>query len=234
VVAEAQTLLYACRDISPGSVHFFSIKNAVPVSALPAYLTPDVLACIGRVLPYFTAGDNVLRTSLDNIGSIFHPAITIMNAAWIEERHGEFEYYHEGASPSVTKVLETMDKERIAVAAALGVGSTSAREWLYIAYGAAGTNLYEAMQANPGYRGIRAPNLLEHRYITEDVPMSLVPIAALGEHLKVPVPTIKAIIHLASALHQRDYWTEGRTLDKLGLVGMTIQQIRHHVIADLA
>lgn len=233
VVAEAQTLLYACRDINPGSVHFFGIKNAVPVAALPAHLTPEVLSVVGRVLPYFTAGDNVLRTSLDNIGSIFHPAITILNAAWIEERHGEFEYYLEGASPSVTKVLEAMDNERVAVAAAMGVGSTSARDWLYIAYGAAGDNLYEAIQANPGYRDIRAPNRLEHRYITEDVPMSLVPLAALGDHLKVPVPTIKAIIHLASVLDQRNYWLEGRTLDRLGLAGMTVQQIRHHVIAEM-
>ena len=205
----------------------------MPLSALPAYLTPDVLSVVVRVLPYFTAGDNVLRTSLDNVGSIFHPAITILNAAWIEERHGEFEYYHEGASPSVPRVLEAMDKERVAVAAALGVGSMSARDWLYIAYGAVGNNLHEAIQANPGYGGIRAPNRLEHRYITEDVPMSLVPIAALGDHLKVPVPTIKAIIHLASILHHRNYWLEGRTLDKLGLAGMTVQQIRHHVIAEI-
>jgi opine dehydrogenase len=230
VVAEAETLLYACRDMNPGSVHLFGVKNAVPVAALPAYLTPDVLAVTGRVLPYFVAGDNVLKTSLDNIGSIFHPALTILNAAWIEERHGDFEYYREGASPSVALILEALDKERVAVASALGVGAISARDWLYRAYGASGQDLYEAIQANPGYEGIKAPNRLNHRYITEDVPMSLVPIAALGEHLGVPVPSLNAIIHLASVLHRRDYRAEGRTLDKLGLAGLSVQQILRLVV----
>lgn len=230
IIAEAQTLLYACRDMDYGSVQIFGIKNAVPVAALPAYLTPDVLALTRKSLPYFVAGDNVLKTSMDNIGSIFHPALTLLNAAWIEETHGDFEYYLEGASPSVTLILEAMDKERIDVGTALGIGCHSAREWLYLAYGAAGDNLYEAIQSNPGYRGIRAPNRLEHRYITEDVPMSLVPIASLGEMLGVKVPTIKSVIHMASLLHERDYWAEGRTVEKLGLAGMSVARIRQIIV----
>ena len=47
--------------------------------------------------------------------------------------------------------------------------------------------------------------------------MSLVPIASLGDQLGVPVTAIRAFIHLASLLHQRDYWAEGRTVDRLGL-----------------
>jgi opine dehydrogenase len=230
IIAEAQTLLYACRDMDPGSVRVFSIKNAVPIAAFPAYLTPDVLALTRKSLPYFVAGDNVLKTSLDNFGSVFHPALTLMNAAWIEETHGDFEYYLEGASPSVTLILEAMDKERIAVGAALGIGCHSAREWLYVAYGAAGDNLYEAIQANPGYGGIKGPNRLEHRYITEDVPMSLVPIASIGQLLGVEVPTIKAVIHLTSLLHERDYWAEGRTVEKFGLAGMSVAQIRRVIV----
>lgn len=122
-----------------------------------------------------------------------------------------------------------MDGERVAVAAALGIGVPTAREWLYLAYWATEKNLYEAIQANPGYIGIKAPNRLEHRYLTEDVPMSLVPMASLGNQLGVPVPSIQAFIHLASLLHQRDYWAEGRTVDKLGLKGMNVAQIRRLV-----
>jgi len=229
IVAEAQTLLYASRDIDPASVRVFSVKNSVPVAALPAYLTPDVLAVTGKCLPYFVAGENVLKTGLSNIRAVFHPALTLLNAAWIEERHGDFDYYLEGASPSVAQVLEAMDGERVAVASALGIGVPTARQWLYLAYGATGKNLYEAIQANPGYIGIKAPNRLEHRYLTEDVPMSLVPMASLGDHLSVPVPAIKAFVHLASLLHQRDYWAEGRTMDRLGLRGMNVAQIRRVV-----
>jgi len=225
-IAEAETLLYACRITNPGQVRIFSIKNSIPVATIPAYHIPDVLSSIRKILPQFVPGDNVLSTSLSNVGSVFHPALAILNTAWIEERHGDFDFYHEGASPSVAKVLEEVDAERVAVAAALGIKVATAREWLYLAYGAAGNNLYDAIQANTGYSGIRAPNTLEHRYITEEVPMSLVPIASLGDQLGVPVFTIKSIIHLANVLHGRDYWAEGRTMKHLGLEGLSVQKIR--------
>ncbi|HGJ66461.1 TPA: NADP transhydrogenase subunit alpha [bacterium] len=228
-IAEAETLLYACRITNPAQVKIFSIKNSVPLATIPAYHIPDVLPSIKKVLPQFTPGDNVLKTSLNNIGSVFHPALTILNTAWIEERHGDFEYYHEGASPSVAKILQEIDAERVSVAEALGIKVSTAREWLYLAYGAAGNDLYSAMQANTGYSGIKAPNTLDHRYITEEIPTSLVPMASLGDQLGVPVPTIKAIIHLANILHRRNYWAEGRTVERLGLAGLSVQQIRRLV-----
>jgi len=228
-LAEAETLIYACRITNPGQVRIFGIKNAVPVATFPAYHITDVLAALKKVLPQFVAGDNVLKTSLSNIGAVFHPALTVLNVAWIEQRKGDFEYYHEGASLSVAKIIGILDAERVSVAEALGVRVLTAREWLYQAYGAAGGNLYEAIQANEGYSGIKAPNTIDHRYITEDVPTSLVPIASLGDYLGVPVPTMKAIIHLASILHSCEYMTEGRTIDRLGLSGLSVRQIRRLV-----
>lgn len=228
-LAEAETLVYACRITNPGQVRIFGIKNTVPVATLPAYHIPDVLVAFNKVLTQFIPGDNVLKTSLSNIGAVFHPALTVLNVAWIEQRKGNFEYYHEGASASLAKILERLDSERVKVAAALGIRVLSAREWLYQAYGVAGDNLYEAMQANKGYRGIKAPNTTNHRYITEDVPTSLVPIASLGDQFAVPVPTMKSIIHLAGILHSCDYMAEGRTVEKLGLAGLTVRQIRRLV-----
>jgi opine dehydrogenase len=64
------------------------------------------------------------------------------------------------------------------------------------------------------------------RYITEDVPCSLVPIASVGEMFRVPTPTINSVIHLASAIQQCDYWKEGRTVERLGIAGMTLKQLR--------
>ncbi|MBS4016127.1 MAG: NAD/NADP octopine/nopaline dehydrogenase family protein [Candidatus Latescibacteria bacterium] len=228
-LAEAETLLYASRITNPGQVRIFGIKNAVPIATLPAFHLPDVLASLRNTFHQFVAGDNVLKTGLSNIGAIFHPALTVLNTAWIENEKGEFSYYHEGASPSVSLVLEALDAERIKVAEAVGIRVLSAREWLYQAYGVAGNNLYEAIQANYGYHGIMAPNTIDHRYIAEDVPTSLVPIASLGEYLGVKVTTMKSIVQLANVLHNRNYWTEGRTVDKLGLDGMTVRQIRRYV-----
>lgn len=225
-IAEVQTFLYASRALGPAHAKIFSVKNSVPLATLPAYWIPGILKIINRAFPQFIPGDNIFKTSLENIGAIFHPALTIMNAAWIEETHGDFEYYIQGASPSVATVLERLDKERLEVAAALGIKVMSAKAWLYTAYSATGKNLHEAIQDNPGYLGIKAPDQLHHRYIDEDVPMSLVPIASIGDMLKVETPTIKSFIHIASLLRGIDFLETGRTVEKLGIKGMSIKDIR--------
>lgn len=225
-IAEAQTFLYTSRRIEPSTAHIFEIKSEVAIAALPSYETPEVLKVLRKAFPQFIPGDNVLKTGLENLGAIFHPAVMLLNAGRIESTHGDFEYYLDGITPSVAALLETMDRERIEVAAALGLRVHSAREWLYLTYSSHGSNLYESVQSTPGYRGIKAPGHLHHRYILEDVPMSLVPIASIGEMLGVRTPTIRAIIQLASGMHGRDFWKEGRTVDRLGIKGMSVKDIR--------
>ncbi|MFQ6109417.1 MAG: NAD/NADP octopine/nopaline dehydrogenase family protein [Candidatus Aminicenantales bacterium] len=225
-IAEAQTFLYASRAMGPAQAKIFSVKNSVPLATLPAYWIPGVVKVINRAFPQFVPGDNIFKTSFDNIGAVFHPALAILNAAWIEETHGDFEFYIQGASFSVAKILERLDRERQEVAAALGIKAISARNWLYTAYSATGKDLYEAIQANPGYLGIKAPDRLHHRYIDEDVPMSLVPISSIGKMLGVKTPTIDAIIHLASIIRGKNFWENGRTAERLGIQDMSIRDIR--------
>jgi len=225
-IAEAQTFIYASRSLGPCQAKIFSIKNSVPLATLPAYWIPGVLKIIKRAFPQFVPGDNIFKTSFNNIGAIFHPALTVLNAAWIEATHGDFEYYIQGASISVSKVLERLDKERLEVAAALGIKAMSAKNWLYTAYSASGKNLHDAIEANPGYLGIKAPDRLNHRYIDEDVPMSLVPLSSIGDMLKVKTPTIKFIINIASIMRGKDFLKEGRTVENLGIQGMSVKDIR--------
>lgn len=226
IVAEAQTLIYVSRHLEPTKAHIFQIKGEVPVAALPAYRTPEVLRDLRSAFPQFVAGGNVLQTSLDNIGAVFHPTVTLLNAARIESTHGDFEYYLEGITPTIALVLERVDEERLAVASALGIRAHRARDWLYQAYASTGATLYDAIQSTPGYKGVRAPARVLHRYVTEDVPMSLVPIASLADQLHVAVPTIESIIHLASLMTGRDYVKEGRTVESMGLAGLSVREIR--------
>ena len=130
-IAEAQTFLYASRALGPAHAKIFSIKNTVPLATLPAYWIPGVLKVVNRAFPQFIPGDNIFKTSFENIGAVFHPALTILNAGWIEETHGDFEYYVQGASESIAQVLEKLDKERLEVAAALGIKVMSAKRKVY-------------------------------------------------------------------------------------------------------
>jgi len=225
VVAEAGTLVFASRATGPADARIFRRKNTVPLAALPATRTPEVLEILSELYPQFVAAPNVLHTSLNNMGAVFHPVITLLNAGWIERTKGDFQFYIDGVTESTAHMLEVIDRERVTVAACLGIRAVTALEWLATAYSATGVNLYEAMHDNPGYAGIMAPRSLRHRYIFEDVPFSLVPISQLGRRFGVNVWGIDSMIRLSCVLHRTDYYHRGRTLDDMGLTGLQISEI---------
>ncbi len=225
IIAEAGTFIYASRSDGPASAYIFRIKDSVPLAALPATDTQQVLEVVNSAYPQFIDGVNVFHTSMNNIGAIFHPALTLLNAGRIESTRGDFQFYVDGVTPSVARVLEALDRERVAVAFAIGIRAQTAIAWLKKAYDADGVDLYEAIQNQVGYYGIGAPKTLAHRYIFEDVPMSLVPLATLGQQYGVSVRCMESIIRLACIIHRRDYWQYGRTLVKLGLAELSVREL---------
>jgi opine dehydrogenase len=224
-ISEAETFIYASRSDGPAEARIFRIKDAVPLAALPATRTGLVLDMIHEAYPEFIDGVNVLQTGLNNMGAIFHPALTLLNSGWIESTHGDYQFYIEGVTPSVARVLEALDRERVTVASSLGIRARTALEWLKLAYDATGEDLHEAIHNQPGYYGIKAPPTLNHRYIFEDVPMSLVPIASLGQRYGVSVRGMDAMIRISSIMHRTDYWRRGRTIEKLGIDNLSVGEL---------
>lgn len=225
IVAETQTFIYASRSEGPAQALIYRIKDAVPLAAFPSEKTQVVLDALDPFYPQFIDGKTVLHTGLDNIGAIFHPTITLHNAGWIEATGGEFQFYIDGVTPSIARVMEAIDRERIQIGKAIGIKLLTACEWLKIAYNAEGDNLFEKIQNQAGYRGIKAPSTLNHRYINEDIPMSLVPMASLGKMLGIRVRGMESIIRLACIIRKKDYWKTGRTVESLG--------VSHHLSEEL-
>ena len=62
----------------------------------------------------------------------------------------------------------------------------------------------DRIQHNRAYEDIQAPKTIQARYVTEDVPMSLVPISTLGWMAQVPTPNIDAVIQLTSTIYGRE------------------------------
>lgn len=229
IISEAETFIYASRADGPAQSKIFRIKEAVPLAALPASKTPQVLEAIQPAYPQFIDGVDVLHTGLNNMGAIFHPAITILNAGWIEATYGSFQFYIDGVTPSVARILEVLDRERVTVASSLGIRARTALEWLKLAYDTQGDDLHDAIHNQPGYYGIKAPNSLKHRYIFEDVPMSVVPMVALGKRYGVSMRGMDSMTRLANFIHSTDYWRRGRTLDKLGIEHFSVSELTEFV-----
>lgn len=228
IVAEAQTFIYAVRAESSTHAHIYKSKKEVSLAAIPAIKTNYVLSLLEDVYPQFIAAKDILETSINNYGAIFHPAPTLLNSGHID-RNVPFDYYTEGITPSVANFLEKMDKERMEIGRCLQIDTISASTWLKESYGARGRNLYETIQNTPAYRGLKSPMNLKTRYIHEDVPFSLVPMESIGELLGVKTPAISSIISLAECMTGEKFREFGRTADRLGLDGLSIVEM--HLLA---
>lgn len=230
VVGEASTFPYASRKVGPAAVQILGIKRQVLAAALPASSTQELLNRVRPAIPQLMPARWVWKTSLDNMGAILHPAVLLLNTARSETTGGAYNHYLDGISPSVGALLEQLDRERVLVARTLGVSALTALEWLVDVYGVEAPTLYQAIQATPAYASVRAPSSLDHRYIWEDVPTGLVPIAALGEALGISTPTTDMVINLANALTGVDHRRGGRNLMRLGLHGRTVDELRLHAM----
>lgn len=231
VIAEAQTFIYASRGMGPAAVKIFRIKQAIPVAAIPSRKTEMVVEKLNVAFPEFIPAASVIETSFNNMGAVFHPSITILNLSRIESTLGNFQFYIEGVTQSVARILEAVDEERVMVARKLKCANVySAIEWLSMAYNVVEDNLFDAMHSNPGYVGIMAPRTINVRYITEDVPMSLVPISEFGKIFGLKTTVIDSLIDIANSIFKKDFRESGRNLSRLGLEGLDLSQIRNILI----
>ncbi|MDX1521117.1 MAG: NAD/NADP octopine/nopaline dehydrogenase family protein [Anaerolineae bacterium] len=229
LVIEAQTLLYAARK-DGASVNLFGLKKQVSCAGLPNEESQRFFDLIQPLIPQFVPAPTIWHTSLHNIGMLFHPTPTLLNLGRMESKQ-PFEYYTDGFTPSIAGLVEKLDAERLAVAAAMGVTLPSVVEWLESSYGVVGQNLYQALQVAANYQGIAAPLLANIddkkrlRYVIEDVPTGLVPVSALGKKFDVETPAIDTIINLANILFEADFRASGRNLDQLGLSQLSQEEI---------
>lgn len=223
-MGEAQTLVYACRVIENGQVNIIGVKDEVFLSGLPSSDTEFILQKINPLYPCFKPVPNVLHTSLENIGAMFHPCVCLFNAATIE-RQDEFWFYRD-MTEQVGQFIEKFDQERLAVGKAYGIDLIDVKEWIRVAYkGTLGETLCELMKNNPAYYDIKAPGTIFTRQLTEDIPTGVLPIMELGKAAGVQVPLLESMIHTIEALLDMDLHTNGRSLENLGLKGKTKEEI---------
>lgn len=217
VVAETETLLYACRKSSDTSVCIYGIKRKVGVASIPDTSIDTILQDLNKYIPNFFPYPNVFFTSLNNVGAIFHPTPFLLNIGKIE-RGERFKYYHEGISPFIASFLERLDEERITIGRKFSINLQSAKEWLEERYVLEGDNLYDVIQKNDNYKDIFAPTETKSRYVLEDIPMSLYPLTELARLVSVETPLMNSIIDLASVLYKKDFRVEGRRLTDMGII----------------
>ena len=219
---ETVTLTCICRMAGAARVEVYRRTANLGCAAFPAAHGPEILPDMAAVFPNVVPARNVLETGLSNINAIMHPAGMVGNVGWIEQHGGAMLFYREALSPSVARMIEGVDRERLAIVRALGLRPRTFVEIFHAAgltsdAALASGDIYQATQESEPNKTIAAPTTHDHRYVHEDVGYGLVPMAEIASLLGVETPVIDALITLASEMNRTDYRRDGLTLADMGL-----------------
>jgi len=220
-IAETAILLYACRIVAPGLVSVRAVKRWLQFAALPATATGRVGKLLRPAFPQLDPVRNVLETGVNNPNPIMHVPLTLLNMARAEsdEAFAGIDF-HDWITPSVDRLMKRVDLERLQLARRLGFRGLSVDEWYDRSYRGV-----ERHYADPTGDVSEGSKNIPPRYITEDVPMGLVPLVSLADVVGEDMHVTRMLIDLAGVVHGTDYWSQGRTLDALGLGGLDVDEL---------
>jgi opine dehydrogenase len=227
LLGETSTLPYACRKLDSTSVWIRGRKATFDLSAYPSENTDRLLRSLNRLYPAAGKAHNILETGLNNLNPFIHPPIVLMNVG-STERKDRVLFYHEGITPCVERLTEGLDEERLALGKSMGLNLKPAYQVLLDHYGqqgARGRTFMEVAGQNPVYRWSEMPPNVDSRYLTEDIPMNLMPICALAKQAGTRSKVMESVITVAEQVLGKDLSKEVRTLKELGLEGRTVDEI---------
>jgi opine dehydrogenase len=229
LIGETTSFIFAAKTKGLGHVNIKAVKDELPYAALPANRTAEALWTLTDLYPQLSPSMGVLQTSIDAPGLIIHPITTLMNMSRIEQI-GPYRNSHYDITPSVARIMEAVDRERMEVARLLCRETFSFMDTMKVLYKVKGESAYDVMYQVSAHNVQMSPDSLKHRYVTEDIPYGLVTIATIGRQIGVPVPRIEAMVNVACMANDEDYWTTGRTAEKLGLGSMSAREMVRYAV----
>ncbi len=227
-VGETSCFIFAAKTKGLGHINIKAVKSELPYSSLPSENTGEALYVLTDLYPQFMPAMGVLQTSIDDPGSIVHPVSTLMNMSRIEQI-GPYRNSHYDITPSIARIIEGVDSQRVEIARKLCRETYSFLEYVDIMYKIKGETAYEVIYQISAHNVQMAPESLKHRYITEDVPYGLVPVSSIGRQTGMPTDNIDAVVNIACMANDTDYWSTGRNTKSMGLEGMNSKEMIAYV-----
>lgn len=216
--AETGTLPYLARKHGPAEVAITTRATRLPTGVFPSVVGDRARAVIARAYPAIEPVEDALSGALMNAGPIIHPPLIVMNAAPLE--HFErWDIHAEGTQPSVRRVTDTLDAERIAVRESLGYAAPHfpladhyhTDRWMY-------GNAHDKLVDSGDW--CEHIDLATHRYMREDVACGLAFLVSVADWAGVPCPVARGLLAIGGAIAGDDFTRAPRTLGALGLAGL--------------
>lgn len=229
ILCETHTLPYDCRLEAPGRVRVLWKNRPMLLGVFPARRTGEALDRLGERFYDFKAQTDVLETGFCSVNPVLHLPACLLNTGCIERSRGEFWLYEEGFTPTVCRVTERVDAERVALAAAWGYRVPTLVEEL--AEEKQPRDLFTEINGSYDLVVIKGPTSVQSRYFTEDIPFGLVPWVQLGDKVGFATPLLDALLALGAVIIDQDAWARGRTLATLGLADLDVARVKE-VVAE--
>ena len=208
-IIEGESSTIDCRVDDTGFVRvgFRNVRN--PVGVYPVENLPKVRDMLESMQFHYVYLSSVVEAALHNPNMMVHTVGAVMSIPRIEKTKGDYCMYWEVWTPSVYRILDQLDKEKMDVLEHLGYerlnyfDACKYRNSLDDSIDARA--VFEEYAASP----YRAKGPVEIESINGAV-------AALGRELGIPTPVCTALIEIASAALGRDLRAEGRSIERLG------------------
>jgi opine dehydrogenase len=191
------------------------------------------------------AGVTVLDIGFSNINPVIHVPATILGVSTMENwgvifgGHDKTNYsmYSHGLCQSICEVQYQFYEEEKAIAKGIGVGTPEYSYETFFSRRSVLTQEYMGLDKDgkdnvvfpldqPSTEGNTGPNNINHRYLTEDVPVGCKIYHDLGIQYGVPTPVIDSMITLAGSMHKKNFFeTSKYNLAYLGIEGMSKEEL---------
>ena len=233
--AETGTLPYLARKHGPRNVVCSGYATRLPTGVFPAKNSAHAFSVIRQAYPAIEEIEDALSGALMNAGCIIHPPLIMMNAGPLEHFEA-WDIHNEGTQPAIRRVTTALDQERMNIREALGYKAphfpladhyaTEGDEWMY------GRAAHEKLTDSGDWREHIV--LTEHRYMTEDTALGLSFLVSVGRWSNTACSVAEGFLAIASAITDTDLYGSGRTLENLGLAGLSKDDMKTMLHEGLA
>ena len=226
IVAWGTTIVTGRQQPDLTHVKVNTLRKSVDICTVPERLSGEGLAICQRLFgDRFKVRDGLLAISLSNLNPQNHMGIALGNMTRMER--GETWSQGQNVTPHVGRLLEALDRERLEIAAALGLSVRTIFEHFHLSFHVPVASISEMnLRMHEMGNGGTGPATADSRYVTEDVPFGLVLTARLGEMTGRPATLHRAGIDIFSAMYGRDFARENGLIDAIGLDDLSLEQLQ--------
>lgn len=228
LIGETNSLTYGTRAFPAEARVELSLRvKKLFLAAYPKANTAALLEASSQLFDCFVAAENIWHTTLENGNPEVHPGPSLLNAGRIDYSGGEFWLYKEGITKHSVKLLQAVEKERLAIGKAFGFELENAIESRQNRgyFKKEDQDLQTLFNTSEVFTQIKGPYSVNSRYFTEDISSGLVLWSDLGTIAGVPTPNIDAIITIGGSILDTDFMEEGLTLEKLQINQQSVSEL---------